>query len=396
MLLAATLVRHVGAVPGRQSAVLVAAILPPTCSTSCSTGGRGAVPAGRPDPVRLRADHRGPGLGVYQFSLLDLRPGGPQPDLPDDQRPGPGARPTQALIANPAVVGWSASRRPRSLASRSPSFPPSWSATVTAAMAAGSTRPARRSTGTAASTTCHLRPARPPVPARRAPGRARTSPSGARSRRPAVRRPQPRAGGHRPAGGRAGARAAAAEHLRTLDELKSGFLQPSPTTCAPRCSCCISLTLQQDGAGWRRPTPTTSSAGSSPTPGGTDPHRPARPRQADRGIVELRRERVDLDWLVAGVVSEARDELLDAHPVSLAELLPVQVVADAAKVERTSRTCSPTPPAIPTRARPSGSGRPSAGGAAVRRGRRPGIPAEQREPIFRPFQRGPGDTTFTS
>src|SRR4029453_5712948 len=37
----------------------------------------------------------------------------------------------------------------------------------------------------------------------------------------------------------------------------------------------------------------------------------------DRGIVELRRERVDLAGLVAGGVSEAGDGLLDAHPVRL-------------------------------------------------------------------------------
>ena len=53
----------------------------------------------------------------------------------------------------------------------------------------------------------------------------------------------------------------------------------------------------------------------------------------DRGIVELRRERVDLDRLVAGVVSEARDELLGTH-LGQPELLSVQVLADAAKVER--------------------------------------------------------------
>ena len=75
----------------------------------------------------------------------------------------------------------------------------------------------------------------------------------------------------------------------------------------------------------------------------------------DRGIVETpARAGRPASPLVAGVVSEAADEL-DAHPVSL-DLLPTQVLADAPKVERVVRTCSPTPPATPTRGRPSGCG----------------------------------------
>ena len=82
-----------------------------------------AVRAGRPDPVRLRADHGGPGLGGLPVQPARPAAGGPQPDLPDDQRPDPGARPRRPGAGRQPGRrrGWSAGHRPRSSASPSPS-----------------------------------------------------------------------------------------------------------------------------------------------------------------------------------------------------------------------------------------------------------------------------------
>ena len=188
---------------------------------------------------------------------------------------------------------------------------------------------------------------------------------------------------------------AAAEHLRTLDELKSGFLQAvSHDLRTPLASVLgISLTLQR-GRGRLGPPDTDDLLG----------RLIANARKLDRiltslldldrldrGIVELRRERVDLDRLVAGVVSEAREELLDAHPVSL-ELLPVQVLADAAKVERIvenllANAARHTDPGTPIWVRVA---RGDRGALLCVDDAGPGVPVEQRESIFRPFQRGPG------
>ena len=193
---------------------------------------------------------------------------------------------------------------------------------------------------------------------------------------------------------------AAAEHLRTLDELKSGFLQAvSHDLRTPLASVLgISLTLQR-GRGRLAEADTDDLIG----------RLIANARKLDRiltslldldkldrGIVELRRERVDLDRLVAGVVSDARDELLGTHPVSL-ELLPVQVLADAAKVERIvenllANAARYTDPGTPIWVRVSQRDR---GALLCVDDAGPGIPAEQKESIFRPFQRGPGGTTWT-
>src|SRR5215217_4364601 len=128
---------------------------------------------------------------------------------------------------------------------------------------------------------------------------------------------------------------AAAEHLRALDEQKSAFLQAvSHDLRTPLASVLgISLTLQRS----RGRLPETE-AGDLLGRLAVNARRLDRILtglldldKLDRGIVELRRERVDLAELVARVVSEAGEELLEAHPVSL-ELLPVQVLADAAKI----------------------------------------------------------------
>ena len=192
---------------------------------------------------------------------------------------------------------------------------------------------------------------------------------------------------------------AAAEHLRTLDELKSGFLQAvSHDLRTPLASVLgISLTLQR-GRGQLGPADTDDLLGRLTAnarkldrilTGLLDLDR------LDRGIVELRRERVDLARLVAGVVSEAREELLEGHPVSL-ELRPVQVVADAAKVERIvenllANAARHTDPGTPIWVRVASGDR---GALLCVDDAGPGIPAEQRESIFRPFNRGLGGATY--
>jgi PAS domain S-box-containing protein len=191
---------------------------------------------------------------------------------------------------------------------------------------------------------------------------------------------------------------AAAEHLRTLDELKSGFLQAvSHDLRTPLASVLgISLTLQR-GRGRLDPADTEDLLGRL----AANARRLDRILtglldldKLDRGIVELRREPVDLAGLVAGVVSEASDEL-GAHPVSL-ELLPIQVLADAAKVERVvenllANAARHTDPGTPIWVRVAPLER---GALLCVDDAGPGIPAEQRESIFRPFQRGPAGATY--
>ncbi len=191
---------------------------------------------------------------------------------------------------------------------------------------------------------------------------------------------------------------AAAEHLRTLDELKSGFLQAvSHDLRTPLASVLgISLTLQR-GRGRLSPADIEDLLGRL----AANARRLDRILtglldldKLDRGIVELRREPVDLAGLVAGVVSEASDEL-GAHPVSL-ELLPIQVLADAAKVERVvenllANAARHTDPGTPIWVRVAPLER---GALLCVDDAGPGIPAEQRESIFRPFQRGPAGATY--
>jgi PAS domain S-box-containing protein len=191
---------------------------------------------------------------------------------------------------------------------------------------------------------------------------------------------------------------AAAEHLRTLDELKSGFLQAvSHDLRTPLASVLgISLTLQRGRT-------LISQADTDDLLARLAANARRLDRiltglldldKLDRGIVELRRELVDLASLVAGVVSEASEEL-DAHPVSL-ELLPIQVLADAAKVERVvenllANAARHTDPGTPIWVRVEPLDR---GALLCVDDAGPGIPAEQRESIFRPFQRGPAGATY--
>jgi PAS domain S-box-containing protein len=192
---------------------------------------------------------------------------------------------------------------------------------------------------------------------------------------------------------------AAAEHLRTLDERKSSFLQAvSHDLRTPLASVLgMALTLQR-GRGQLGPGDVDDLLGRLTA----NARRLDRILSSlldldrlDRGRMELRREPVDLARLVAGVVTEARDDLLEARPVRL-ELAPVQVVADAAKVERIvenllANAARHTDPGTPIWVRVEPRGR---GALLCVDDAGPGIPAEQREAIFQPFQRGPGGATY--
>jgi signal transduction histidine kinase len=192
---------------------------------------------------------------------------------------------------------------------------------------------------------------------------------------------------------------AAAEHLRALDEQKSAFLQAvSHDLRTPLASVLgISLTLQRS-RGRLEEAETGDLLGRL----AVNARRLDRILtglldldKLDRGIVELRRERVDLAELVAGVVSEAGEDLLEAHPVSL-ELVPAQVLADAAKVERIvenllANAARHTDPGTPIWVRVAPGDR---GALLCVDDAGPGIPADQRESIFRPFNRGRGGATY--
>jgi PAS domain S-box-containing protein len=338
--------------------------------------------------------------GVYQFSLLDLRPvarsqifrtiSDPVLVLDTDGR---------VLDANPAA-GRLVERPPAEVVGQPVAeLLPTWSATLTAALAAGVDQASEEVTrdGRIYDLAISALPDR-----QRQPGGHLVVARDVTERRQVEERLCAALNHERVATDRLAValdrERAAAEHLRTLDELKSGFLQAvSHDLRTPLASVLgISLTLQR-GRGRLSPDDTDDLLG----------RLAANARKLDRiltglldldkldrGIVELRRERVDLASLVAGVVSEAREELT-AHPVSL-ELLPIQVVADAAKVERIvenllANAARHTDPGTPIWVRVEPRDRwallcvDDAG---------PGIPAEQRESIFRPFQRGPGGATY--
>jgi signal transduction histidine kinase len=191
---------------------------------------------------------------------------------------------------------------------------------------------------------------------------------------------------------------AATEHLRALDDLKSGFLQAvSHDLRTPLSSVLgIALTLER-------------SRGALPTDDVDDliGRLTANARRLDRilgglldldrlarGIVEPRRERVDLGDLVASVVQQTQAELIDDHPVQL-DLVPVEIAVDSAKIERIVENLlvnasRHTPPGtqIWVRVRPR-----SHGALVTVADAGPGVPAEQRERIFQPFHRGPSQST---
>jgi PAS domain S-box-containing protein len=188
---------------------------------------------------------------------------------------------------------------------------------------------------------------------------------------------------------------AATEHLRSLDELKSAFLQAvSHDLRTPLASVLgIALTLER-------------SRGALATADVDDLHvrLSANARRLDRilrglldldrlsrGLVEPRRERVNLGALVAAAVDQALADLVDDHPIFV-DLAPVEIAIDSAKVERIVENLlvnasRHTPPGTPIWVRVD----PRAPGALLTvADAGPGVPAEQRERIFQPFHRGPG------
>jgi PAS domain S-box-containing protein len=338
--------------------------------------------------------------GVYQFSLLDLRPVARSQIFRTISDPVLVLDPEgRVLDANPAA-GRLVDRPPAEAVGQPVSeLLPSWSATVTAALAAGVDQASEEVTrdGRIYDLAISALPDR-----QRQPGGHLVVARDVTERRQVEERLCAALNHERVATDRLAValdrERAAAEHLRTLDELKSGFLQAvSHDLRTPLASVLgISLTLQR-GRGRLGPEDTDDLLGRL----AANARRLDRILtglldldKLDRGIVELRREPVDLASLVAGVVSEASEELT-AHPVSL-ELLPIQVVADAAKVERIvenllANAARHTDPGTPIWVRVEPRDRwallcvDDAG---------PGIPAEQRESIFRPFQRGPGGATY--
>jgi len=339
--------------------------------------------------------------GVYQFSLLDLRPVARSQIFRTISDPvlvlDPDGR---VLDANPAagrLVG-----RPVAEAVGQPvdQLLPTWSATVSEAVAAGVDQATKEVTrdGRIYDLAISALPDR-----QRQPGGHLVVARDVTERRQVEERLCAALNHERVATDRLAAaldrERAAAEHLRTLDELKSGFLQAvSHDLRTPLASVLgISLTLQR-GRGQLSPADADDLLGRLAAnarkldrilTGLLDLDR------LDRGIVELRRERVDLASLVAGVVSEAGEELLDAHPVSL-DLAPIQVLADAAKVERIvenllANAARHTDPGTPIWVRVEPGDR---GALLCVDDAGPGIPVEQRESIFRPFERGPGGASY--
>jgi PAS domain S-box-containing protein len=187
---------------------------------------------------------------------------------------------------------------------------------------------------------------------------------------------------------------AATEHLRGLDEMKSAFLQAvSHDLRTPLASVLgIALTLERS----RQALPSGDVA---------DLHArlTANARKLDRilggmldldrltrGLVEPRRELIDLGEFVAKVVDQAQVDLLDDHPVFV-DLAPVEIAVDSAKVERIvenllANACRHTPPGTPIWVRVD---RHDPGALLTVADAGPGVPVEQRERIFQPFHRGP-------
>jgi PAS domain S-box-containing protein len=189
---------------------------------------------------------------------------------------------------------------------------------------------------------------------------------------------------------------AATEHLRGLDELKSGFLQAvSHDLRTPLASILgIAVTLEQSR--WALPSSEVDDLLGRLT---------ANARRLDRilsglldldrlarGIVEPRRERIDLGELVATVVDQAHEDLVGDHPVFV-DLASVEIAIDSAKVERIIENLlvnasRHTPPGTPIWVRVGAS---DAGALLTVADAGPGVPPEQRERIFLPFQRGAGE-----
>jgi two-component system sensor histidine kinase KdpD len=110
-----------------------------------------------------------------------------------------------------------------------------------------------------------------------------------------------------------------------------------------------------------------------------------------RGIVEPRRERIDLGELVATVVEQTRADLLGDHPLHV-HVSEVKIAVDPPKVERIIENLlvnasRHTPPGTPVWVRLD---RRDGGALLTVSDAGPGVPDEQRELIFQPFHRGAG------
>ena len=187
---------------------------------------------------------------------------------------------------------------------------------------------------------------------------------------------------------------AATEHLRGLDELKSAFLQAVSHDLRTPLASVLGIALTVERSRQALPSSDVDDLLGRLT---------ANARKLDRilgglldldrltrGIVEPRRERIDLGEFVATVVDQAQADLVGDHPVFV-DLAPVQIAVDSAKVERIVENLlvnasRHTPPGTPIWVRVD---RRDPGALLTVADAGPGVPVEQRERIFQPFHRGP-------
>jgi PAS domain S-box-containing protein len=187
---------------------------------------------------------------------------------------------------------------------------------------------------------------------------------------------------------------AATEHLRGLDELKSAFLQAVSHDLRTPLASVLGIALTVERSRQALPSADVDDLLGRLT---------ANARKLDRllgglldldrlgrGVVEPRRERIDLGEFVATVVDQAQADLVGDHPVFV-DLAPVQIAVDSAKVERIVENLlvnasRHTPPGTPIWVRVD---RHDPGALLTVADAGPGVPDEQRERIFQPFHRGP-------
>jgi PAS domain S-box-containing protein len=187
---------------------------------------------------------------------------------------------------------------------------------------------------------------------------------------------------------------AATEHLRSLDELKSAFLQAVSHDLRTPLASVLGIALTVERSRQALPSADVDDLLGRLT---------ANARKLDRllgglldldrlgrGVVEPRRERIDLGEFVASVVDQAQADLVGDHPVFV-DLAPVRIAVDSAKVERIVENLlvnasRHTPPGTPIWVRVD---RRDPGALLTVADAGPGVPVEQRERIFQPFHRGP-------
>ncbi len=189
---------------------------------------------------------------------------------------------------------------------------------------------------------------------------------------------------------------AATGHLRGLDELKDAFLQAVSHDLRTPLASVLGIALTLERSRWALPPAEVDDLLGRLT---------ANARRLDRilcglldldrlarGIVEPRRERIDLGALVATIVDQAQADLGGDHPI-VVDVASVQIAIDSAKVERIVENllvnaARHTPPGTPIWVRVD---RRDAGALLTVADAGPGVPAEQRERIFQPFHRGPSE-----